>query len=288
MPASSDRHLQLAYLRAARQQGSGLITSDSPRHYRTVWISEVHLGTPGCQAEYLLDFLRNHSCDTLYLVGDILDGWQLRKGWYWPQSHNDVLQKLLRCARKDTRVIYVPGNHDELSRQFVGLSFGGIEVLADDIHVTATGQRLLVTHGGLFDGVMQHARWLARLGSSLYDVLLKLNGWMNAIRRRLGLPCWSMSQYLKHQAKSAMSFIAGFEHVMTEEARRRGCDGVVCGHIHKAEIRLIDGILYCNDGDWVESLSALVEDSAGKLQLVHWHQHKSRLVTGRAAHALAA
>jgi len=254
-----------------------LIASDSPRHYRTIWISDVHLGTPGCQADYLLDFLRSHTSDTLYLVGDILDGWQLRKGWYWPQAHNDVLQKLLRCARKGTRVIYVPGNHDELSRQFVGLSFGGIEVMAEDIHVTATGKRLLVTHGDLFDGVMQHARWLARLGSSVYDLLLKLNGWMNAVRRRLDLPYWSMSQYLKHQARSAVNFIADFEHVMTEEARRRGCDGVVCGHIHKAEIRLVDGVLYCNDGDWVESLSALVEEHDGELSLVHWHQRLVRL-----------
>ena len=265
-----------------------MIASDDARHYRTIWISDVHLGTPGCQAHYLLDFLRHHTCDTLYLVGDILDGWQLRKGWYWPQAHNDVVQKLLRFARKGTRVVYVPGNHDELSRQFVGLSFGGIEVLADDIHVTVTGQRLLVTHGDRFDGVMQHARWLARLGSSIYEVLLKLNRWINAIRRRLGMPYWSMSQYLKHQAKSAVSFIADFEQVMTEEARRRDCDGVVCGHIHKAEIRRIDGVLYCNDGDWVESLSALVEDHAGELQLVHWHQCDSVSTTARVADALAA
>jgi UDP-2,3-diacylglucosamine pyrophosphatase LpxH len=251
------------------------VTERDDRHYyRTIWISDVHLGTPGCQAYYLLDFLRTHRADTLYLVGDILDGWQLRKGWYWPQAHNDVVQKLLRQARKGTKVVYIPGNHDELARQFVGLALGDISVEEEVVHVTADGKRLLVVHGDLFDGVMQHARWLARLGASLYEILLELNRWLNAVRRRFGLPYWSMSQYLKHQVKNAVSFISDFERVMTEEARRRGCDGVVCGHIHKAELREIDGILYCNDGDWVESLSALVETHAGELRLVHW---RSRL-----------
>jgi UDP-2,3-diacylglucosamine pyrophosphatase LpxH len=264
-----------------------MMDADLPQHYRTIWISDIHLGSQGCQADYLLEFLRSNTADTIYLVGDIIDGWQLRRSWYWPQSHNDVVQKLLRSARKGTRVIYVPGNHDELSRQFIGSSFGGIQVVADDIHVTLDGKRLLITHGDLFDGVMQHARWLARLGSWIYDVLLKLNRWMNAIRRRLGMPYWSMSQYLKHQAKSAVRFIADFERVMTEEARRRGCDGVVCGHIHKAEIRIIDGILYCNDGDWVETLSALVETVAGDLKLVHWHERLASPVNLPAA-AIAA
>jgi UDP-2,3-diacylglucosamine pyrophosphatase LpxH len=238
--------------------------------YRTIWLSDIHLGTPGCQASYLLEFLRVHQADSLYLVGDILDGWALSKSWYWPQQHNDVAQKLLRMARKGTRVVYIPGNHDEMTRQFIGLSLGEIQIVDDAIHVTATGKRLWVTHGDLFDSVMQHARWLAYIGSHVYTVLLKLNQWLNAARRRFGLPYWSMSQYLKHQAKSAVNFISDFEHVMTEEARRRGCDGVVCGHIHKAEVRQIDGILYCNDGDWVESLTALVETFEGELQLIHW------------------
>ena len=248
-----------------------MFESDDRYHYRTIWISDVHLGTPGCQAYYLLDFLRTHQADTIYLVGDILDGWQLRKGWYWPQAHNDVVQKLLRAARKGTSVIYIPGNHDEHARQFIGLAMGDITVVEDCIHTTATGMRLWVTHGDLFDGVMRHARWLAYVGSSLYEVLLKINRLFNAVRRLFGLPYWSMSQYLKHQVKNAVSFISDFEHVMTEETRRRGCDGVVCGHIHKAEMRDINGILYCNDGDWVESLSALVETMSGELQLVHWH-----------------
>jgi UDP-2,3-diacylglucosamine pyrophosphatase LpxH len=243
---------------------------DDQHRYRAIWISDIHLGTPGCQAYYLLDFLRTHTCDTLYLIGDILDGWQLRKSWYWPQAHNDVVQKLLRRARKGTKVIYIPGNHDEHARQFIGLALGEIVVREDAIHVTADGKRLWVTHGDLFDGVMQHARWLAYVGASIYELLLKLNRWLNAIRQRIGLPYWSMSQYLKHQVKNAVNFISDFEHVMTEEARRRGCDGVVCGHIHKAELREINGILYCNDGDWVESLTALVETFEGELRLVHW------------------
>ena len=247
-----------------------MLESEDGHHYRTIWISDIHLGTPGCHAYYLLDFLRTHRADTIYLVGDILDGWQLRNGWYWPQAHNDVVQKLLRHARKGTRIVYIPGNHDEQLRQFVGMALGGIAIEEDFIHVTASGKRLLVTHGDLFDSVMRHARWLARLGSWLYEGLLKVNRWLNVLRQRLGLPYWSMSQYVKHRVKNAVNFISDFERVMTEEARRRGCDGVVCGHIHKAEVREIDGILYCNDGDWVESLSALVETHDGALRLVHW------------------
>ncbi|MFC4431763.1 UDP-2,3-diacylglucosamine diphosphatase [Cupriavidus respiraculi] len=244
-----------------------------PLHtYRAIWLSDVHLGTPGCQADYLLDFLKHNDSEKLYLVGDIIDGWQLRRGWYWPQSHNDVVQKLLRKARKGTEVIYVPGNHDEVARQFDGLAFGDIAVREEAIHVTATGRRMWVVHGDLFDGVVQHARWLAYLGDSLYTLILALNRHFNSIRARLGFPYWSLSQYLKHQVKNAVNYISSFEHAMVEEARRRGCDGVICGHIHKAEIREVDGQLYCNDGDWVESLSALVETMEGELKIVYWTQ----------------
>jgi len=238
--------------------------------YRAIWISDFHLGTPGCKAEYLLDFLRCHEAQTFYLVGDILDGWQLKKGWYWPQAHNDVVQKLLRKARKGTRVVYIPGNHDELARQFTGLAFGDIEVLHETTHVLADGRKLWVVHGDLFDGVTQHARWLSHLGDSLYTLILKFNQWFNAVRARLGMPYWSVSQYLKRQVKNAVNYIAAFEEVMTEEARRRGCQGVVCGHIHKAEIREVNGALYCNDGDWVESMTALVETFEGELKIVEW------------------
>ncbi|TWG79186.1 UDP-2,3-diacylglucosamine pyrophosphatase LpxH [Cupriavidus gilardii J11] len=256
----------------ARANDAAPPSSDpEPMHrYRAIWLSDIHLGTPGCQAAYLLDFLKHNDSDKLYLVGDIIDGWQLRRGWYWPQSHNDVVQKLLRKARKGTEVIYVPGNHDEVARQFDGLAFGDVVVREEAIHVTATGRRLWVVHGDLFDGVVQHARWLAYLGDSLYTLILALNRHFNRVRARLGFPYWSLSQYLKHQVKNAVNYISSFEHAMVEEARRRGCDGVVCGHIHKAEIREVDGQLYCNDGDWVESLSALVETMEGELKIVYW------------------
>jgi len=240
-------------------------------HYRTIWISDVHLGTAGCKATFLLDFLRYNESDTLYLVGDIIDGWQLRKGWSWRQSHNDVLQKILRKARKGTRVVYIPGNHDEFAREYVEHKFGGIEVVYEATHVTAAGKKLLVTHGDLFDGVIQHAKWIAYLGDSLYTFVLALNHWFNRIRVKLGLEYWSLSQYLKHKVKNAVGFISDFEHALANEARRRGYDGVVCGHIHKAEIRDVEGVLYCNDGDWVESLTALVEKEDGSLAIVRWN-----------------
>ncbi|MEO8937531.1 MAG: UDP-2,3-diacylglucosamine diphosphatase [Burkholderiaceae bacterium] len=245
---------------------------DGPsHHHRTIWISDVHLGTAGCKADFLLDFLKWNDADTLYLVGDIIDGWQLKKGWIWRQSHNDVLQKILRKARKGTRVIFIPGNHDEFARGYVEHAFGGIDVVYEATHVTADGKRLLVTHGDLFDGVVQHAKWLAHLGDTLYTVVLALNHWFNRARTRMGFGYWSLSQYLKHKVKNAVSFIADYEHALINEARRRGFDGVVCGHIHKAEIRMIDGLLYCNDGDWVESLTALVEDHAGRLEILRWN-----------------
>ena len=235
---------------------------------RTVWISDLHLGTPGCQAKALLDFLRDVQCETLYLVGDIIDGWQLRRTWYWPQAHNDVVQKLLRKARKGTRVVFVPGNHDEFARRYVTHTFGGIEVVDDCMHVTADGRRLWITHGDLFDGVIQCAKWLAYVGDAAYEFTLKVNRWFNRARARLGLPYWSLSRYLKHKVKRAVSYIDDFEAAVAREARRRGADGVVCGHIHHAEMRDIDGILYCNDGDWVESLTALVEHQDGRLEII--------------------
>jgi UDP-2,3-diacylglucosamine pyrophosphatase LpxH len=237
---------------------------------RTVWISDLHLGTPGCRADALLDFLRQVECERLYLVGDIIDGWQLRRSWYWPQAHNDVVQKLLRKARKGTHVIYVPGNHDEFARRYARLHFGGVEVMEDCIHLTADGRRLWVTHGDLFDGVVQCAKWLAHLGDALYTVALRLNRDLNSLRARLGLPYWSLSKYLKLKVKRAVSYVSDFEQAVAREARRRGVDGVVCGHIHHAEMRRIDGVLYCNDGDWVESLTALVEHADGRLALLDW------------------
>ncbi|MEY4882969.1 MAG: hypothetical protein RIS34_823 [Pseudomonadota bacterium] len=240
------------------------------KRYRAIFISDVHLGTPGCQATALLDFMRAHPSDYLYLVGDIVDGWQLRRRWYWPQSHNDVVQKLLRCARKGCRVIFIPGNHDEFARGFIGHQFGGIDVVEDAVHITADGRTLWVTHGDYFDGVIQCAKWLAYVGDNLYEFTLKLNRHLNTMRARLGLPYWSLSAYLKHRVKTALNYVTDFEKAVAGEAHRRGHWGVVCGHIHRAEMRDIDGTLYCNDGDWVESRTALVEHHDGQLELIQW------------------
>ena len=239
-----------------------------PIKVRTVWISDIHLGTPGCQAQALLEFLKDVECDTLYLVGDIIDGWQLRRTWYWPQAHNDVVQKILRKARKGTRVVFVPGNHDEFARRYRDHNFGGVDVVEDCIHTTADGKRLWITHGDLVDGVIQCARWLALLGDVAYEFMLRVNRNLNHCRARLGLPYWSLSKYLKLKVKRAVSYVSDFEGAVAKEARKRGVDGVVCGHIHHAEMRMIDGILYCNDGDWVESLTALVEHPDGRLEII--------------------
>jgi len=251
-----------------------------PQHYRTIWISDLHLGSPACQAALLLDFLRHTESTNLYLVGDIVDGWQLKRRWYWPQSHNDVVQKILRKARKGTAVVYIPGNHDAFGRHFAEFSFGGIELREEAVHTMADGRRLLVVHGDLFDGVIQCARWIAFVGDRLYLLTLHLNRWFNAVRARLGFSYWSLSQFLKHKVKNAVSYITDFEVALAQEAHRRGVDGVVCGHIHKAEIRRIGRVLYCNDGDWVESLTALVETEQGELAILHWKEI--------AAHAAAA
>ena len=262
--------------RATRQpdgldRGGGAGDDDPPtRQYRTIWISDVHLGTRGCKAAFLLDFLKHTESEFLYLVGDIVDGWRLRRSWFWNQLHNDVVQKLLRKARKGTEVVYVPGNHDEMLRDYLDLHFGGVFVTGEAIHKTADGKRLLIIHGDAFDGVVRYARWLAFLGDRAYNVALVLNHWFNKARLALGYPYWSLSAFLKHKVKNAVNYIGDFEHAVASEAKRRGTDGVVCGHIHKAEMRQIDGILYCNDGDWVESCTALVEHMDGRLEILHW------------------
>ncbi len=251
--------------------GMGQGPADTPRaRYRAIFISDIHLGTPGCQAGALLEFLRDHDSEYLYLVGDIIDGWQLRRRWYWPQAHNDVVQKLLRRARKGCKIVYVPGNHDEFARHFVGHQFGGIDVQEEAVHTTADGRRLWIIHGDYFDAVVQHARWLAYVGDHLYDFTLRMNRHLNSLRARLGLPYWSLSAYLKDRVKKVVSYVNSFEVAVADEARRRGHQGVLCGHIHRAEMRMIDGILYCNDGDWVESRTALVEHADGRLELLAW------------------
>ncbi len=259
------------------QTADSVETDEADRaRLRAIFVSDIHLGTPGCQAEALLDFLKHHPSDVIYLVGDIVDGWQIRRRWFWPQAHNDVVQKLLRRARKGSRVVFVPGNHDEFARQFDGLHFGGIEVANEAVHTTADGRKLWVTHGDHFDGVIQCAKWLAYVGDWAYGVTLEVNRHFNRLRHRLGMPYWSLSQYLKHKVKRAVSHVNDFERAVAAQARERGYDGVVCGHIHRPEMRSIDGTLYINDGDWVESLSALVEYMDGRLELVYWHARDQR------------
>jgi UDP-2,3-diacylglucosamine pyrophosphatase LpxH len=242
--------------------------------YRTVFVSDVHLGFKGSSAEYLLDFLHSIETETLYLVGDIVDVWSLRKTFFWPQTHNDVVRKVLDMAQRGTRVVYIPGNHDEIFRDYDGLVFGDIEVRREAVHETADGRRMLVLHGDEFDGVIKLSPWLGHLGCAAYAFALFLNRLVNGLRRHLGFPYWSLAAYLKHKVKKAVSYISRFEHALACEARRRGVDGMICGHIHRAEIAVIDGILYCNDGDWVESCTTLTEDADGRLEIIRWVQQR--------------
>jgi UDP-2,3-diacylglucosamine pyrophosphatase LpxH len=241
-----------------------------PTYYRSIFISDVHLGFPGCSAGYLLDFLRSTRCDYLYLVGDIIDIWQMKRKLHWPQAHNDVIRTLLGKAKHGTRIIYVTGNHDELLRDFSGMSFGNLTLVDEAIHETRCGKRFLVIHGDQFDGVVTNSKMLALLGSALYEVLLKANTWVNVIRRRCGLSYWSLSNMLKHQVKEAVKYISNFEAALVHEAMTHGVDGVISGHIHRAEITRLDNMVYCNCGDWVESCTALVETHQGSMELLHW------------------
>jgi UDP-2,3-diacylglucosamine pyrophosphatase LpxH len=241
-----------------------------PTIYRTLFLSDVHLGSRGCQAELLLDFLKNNDAATIYLVGDMIDGWQLKNRWYWPQAHNDVVQKLLRKVRKGVRVIYLPGNHDEFARDYIGSVFGGVEVADHSYHMTADKKRLLIVHGDQFDIVVKHARWLAYLGDWAYTFALWSNLWLNKIRRKLGFTYWSLSAWAKLKVKNAVNFIGAFEAALVEAARRHNADGVVCGHIHHPLIRDIDGITYVNIGDFVESCTAVAEHDDGRLEILRW------------------
>jgi UDP-2,3-diacylglucosamine pyrophosphatase LpxH len=245
---------------------------------RSVFISDVHLGFKGCQAGYLLDFLRRVDCDTIYLVGDIIDLWALTRSFFWPQEHNDVIRTLLGKAKHGTRVVYVPGNHDRLFRDHDGLTLGNVEIRREVVHETVDGRRFLVLHGDEFDGIVRASPLLESIGSSAYSLVLALNRHLNALRLRLGYPYWSLAAFLKHKVKNAVKFIAGFERAVAAEARSRGLDGIICGHIHRAEISCIDGIVYCNDGDWVESCTTLVEDYAGRLSLLRWTEHPSVII----------
>ena len=251
-----------------------------PKHrYHAVWISDIHLGTRGCNATLLVDFLRSFECETLYLVGDIVDGWRLKKGWYWPDAHNEVIRRILKLAHRGTRVVFVAGNHDEMLREFAGLTFGGVELVLEAVHVTADGRRLLVTHGDSFDGVVLYARWLAFLGDKAYGLLLRSNILLNAVRRRMKLPYWSLSALMKRKVKNAVEYVCNFEDAVAREALERGFDGIVCGHIHTAEIRLFGDVTYYNDGDWVESCTALVEEPNGEMRIVDWARESAKAAT---------
>jgi UDP-2,3-diacylglucosamine pyrophosphatase LpxH len=240
------------------------------RQFRALFISDVHLGAKGCQAERLLDFLRYHDADLIYLVGDIVDGWQLKSGWFWPQAHNDVVQKLLRQARKGARIIYLPGNHDEFLRDYYGTHFGGVEVQDKAIHLGADGRRYLVIHGDHFDLVVTQARWLALLGDKAYDFAITANRIFNGLRRRLGFPYWSLSQWAKLKVKNAVNYIGQFEKTLAAEAQRHSAQGVICGHIHHAVIHDDYGIRYINCGDWVESCTAVAEHHDGTFEIIDW------------------
>ena len=253
----------------ARRPSRCLPTLPVPTHVRTIWISDLHLGTRSAQVEGLLDFLAHHTADRYYLVGDIIDGWALQRSWYWPTSHNDVLQALLNRAQ-DAEMIYLPGNHDEAARQFPGLQLGGITIQEQAVHTTADGRRLRVLHGDQFDGVVRHARWLSKLGGFAYQSLLTLNRPLNRVRRWLNKPYRSLAAAAKTTTKRAVQYIADFEDAVVERARREAVDGVVCGHIHVPELRPIRDITYANTGDWVENCTALLEHPDGRLDLRHW------------------
>jgi UDP-2,3-diacylglucosamine pyrophosphatase LpxH len=247
-----------------------VLRTASPRRFHALFLSDMHLGTKGCQAGRILDFLRHHEADTIYLVGDIVDGWQMRSHWHWPQTHNDVVQKLLRQARKGVRIVYVPGNHDEFLRDYCGVHFGGVEVVEKAVHRSIDGRRYLVIHGDHFDLVVKHARWLAYLGDHAYTAALALNRIFNAARRLMGFPYWSLSQWLKLKVKNAVSYIGEYERALVADAAHHGVDGVICGHIHHAAIHERFGTRYINCGDWVESCTAVVEHLDGRFEIVTW------------------
>ncbi|MEK6806725.1 MAG: UDP-2,3-diacylglucosamine diphosphatase [Pseudomonadota bacterium] len=256
-------------MKAARKKA---VPVKSANPYRTVWISDVHLGTPGCKAERLADFLKHTPCDQLYLVGDIIDGWRLRAQFFWPQEHTNVIRRILTRSKRGTRVTYVAGNHDEFLRKFVGyrLEIGNIRLVNEAVHVTADGRRLLVIHGDQFDVITRYHRWLALAGDAVYDATMAVSQRLNRARKRFGMPYWSLAAFAKRHVKTAVNIISDFETSVVRECKRRGFDGVICGHIHHAEIREMDGVTYHNCGDWVESCTALAEDHEGKLRVLNW------------------
>jgi len=247
---------------------------------RSVWISDVHLGTRHAQVADLLEFLRRVECKYLYIVGDFIDGWELKSRWYWRDDYNVLIQKLLRKSRKQTKVIYITGNHDEFIEQFVGMRFGSVTMAREAMHTAADGKKYLVIHGHQADGLTHFNHLLEKLGSHLYNWILDFNLYFNRLRRALGFGYWSLAAYLKFKAKSAVKYVTEYESTLASMARNQKADGVICGHIHRAEVKMIDGIQYLNCGDWVESCTALMEDFDGKIKLIHFHENNV-LRTGR-------
>ena len=249
----------------------GTSVTTKPR-YRTLWISDVHLGTRDCKAAHLVDFLKHNDCERLYLVGDIIDGWKLKHQFYWPQEHTNVIRRILTKSKRGTKVSYITGNHDEFLRKFVDykLEMGNIQVVNEAVHTTADGRRLLIIHGDFFDVITRYHRWIALAGDAIYEGTMTFNVWFNRARRLLGMRYWSLSAYAKQHVKTAASVVTNFEESLAHECKRRGLDGVVCGHIHHAEIRPLHGVTYHNCGDWVESCTALAEDFNGKISILRW------------------
>jgi len=243
----------------------------SMAHYKTIFISDIHLGTRGCQAKAVNEFLKNNTCETLFLVGDIIDGWRLKKNWYFPQSHANVIRRFFTLAKNGTRVVYVAGNHDEMLRPLIpmGMSFGKIEVCNRYDYQGINGKQYLVVHGDMFDKIMLDNKWLMHIGDSLYDFLIWSNTKLNIVRGWFGMDYWSLSKWLKHNTKQALNFIYKFEGHVANYCKNKGYDGIICGHIHTAVIKDIDGIEYMNDGDWVESCSALVEHEDGTWEIIY-------------------
>ena len=249
-----------------------------PVTFRSIWISDTHLGLKASRTEYLHDFLKHTESDYLYLVGDIIDLWKVKRGWHWPEINNNIVRLILEKARSGTRVVYVPGNHDEYLRDYVDFYFAGIHISQTAEHVTEDGRKLLVLHGDEFDAITMNSKWIAKLGSEAYDILIKLNHWFNWGRRKLGFGYWSLSKHLKHKVKEAVNYISNFEQAVVHAARKQGADGVICGHIHHAVIEEYDGTQYANCGDWVESCTALAEEEDGKLRLIHWLEESAEII----------
>ena len=239
-------------------------------HYKSVWLSDLHLGSKDCKADYLLDMLSKTSCETLYLVGDVIDIWALERRFSWPEKHNQVVDALIKKAQSGTKVIYLPGNHDEKVKKYIGMTFAEVEIKQEVIHTTNAGKKMLITHGDVFDGEVCLGKWQAVLGDILYDLLLFLNRCCFSMRKTFGFGYWSLAGYIKGRVKGANEAIKRYQHAAIKYAKQKGADGIICGHIHQPDVQMINGYLYCNDGDWIENCTLLAENLDGSIELIYW------------------